>query len=407
MITLKKLFVVTIIIYGIAQSFYTFNEKLGTLSSAIGLLLFLELIGLVVTDSMKRHWKRMVPLDTFLILFVLIGFCMYSFISYKGFGFDNLFQIIKFSTVVLLMYYIIHMDLDLKSLRKTIIVFNLLIFGSILVCRVLSGRFAFQSYYGGDEYFGYFQNPHMIGMGLLGLTLFFFYQWTKEKKSHLLAFFLLDVALIYLSKIRTYFLAMVIGLSVFIIFTNTISIRKKILLGLVVAAGIVIILNFGLDVQMLSNRASDSDELQGISSGRTMFWQVIVNYFFQNANIIQILFGYGSGGAKRIMDTAMNWSIGSHNDWITFLVEDGVLGLMLYAGYYLNVFRKLFMKSDKAFVLTFFAAHVVSSVFNGTIYYTYSSLIFFLALGYVRASYVNVPDKKEEYKFNGMKVGLR
>lgn len=75
------------------------------------------------------------------------------------------------------------------------------------------------------------------------------------------------------------------------------------------------------------------DTMDGNTSGRDSLYQYFWNYFVNDANPIQFLFGRGANGTLEIY---YNYA---HNDWLEIAVNQGLLGLVVYALYYLGFYK--------------------------------------------------------------------
>ena len=65
-------------------------------------------------------------------------------------------------------------------------------------------------------------------------------------------------------------------------------------------------------------------ESDSTGSGRTVIWERRLTEFFQGSSL-RLLFGYGHDAAMTLGTTP--YRIGSHNDYVAFLVEYGLIGL--------------------------------------------------------------------------------
>ncbi len=74
--------------------------------------------------------------------------------------------------------------------------------------------------------------------------------------------------------------------------------------------------------------------LEGNTSGRDYLVSTLLNYFLNDENILTILFG---NGADATLYIASNYA---HNDWIEILINQGLVGVVVYLVYFI-----LFVKS--------------------------------------------------------------
>lgn len=79
---------------------------------------------------------------------------------------------------------------------------------------------------------------------------------------------------------------------------------------------------------------------EGNSSGRDKYSKKLLNYYFNEANAKEFVIGRGAQGTLSV-----NISY-AHNDWIAILVEQGLLGFLIYGLYWLG-FAKSCLDSKK------------------------------------------------------------
>lgn len=75
------------------------------------------------------------------------------------------------------------------------------------------------------------------------------------------------------------------------------------------------------------------DTLEGNSSGRDSLYSFFWKYFTEDASFIHYLIGRGANGT---LDIYYNYA---HNDWLEIAVNQGLLGLVVYAFYWLGFFK--------------------------------------------------------------------
>lgn len=71
----------------------------------------------------------------------------------------------------------------------------------------------------------------------------------------------------------------------------------------------------------------------GDTNGRDGIFQSLLTNFANNANILQMIFGYGAEGTMRIV------GIHAHNDWLELLTDCGILGVIVYLVYFYSFFK--------------------------------------------------------------------
>ncbi len=73
--------------------------------------------------------------------------------------------------------------------------------------------------------------------------------------------------------------------------------------------------------------------IEGNMSGRNVLFVTFLNYFLYDTTAFQFLFG---SGANATLEVSVNYA---HNDWLELAVNQGVLGVGLYAFYWVCFFR--------------------------------------------------------------------
>lgn len=129
--------------------------------------------------------------------------------------------------------------------------------------------------------------------------------------------------------------------------------------------------------------------MEGSSSGRDVYASVLMNYFFNETTPLE--FFWGSGAMSTL---SINVSF-AHNDWIAILIEQGLVGVFLFALYWCSYIyfwlkikdnKQLFIAIGMLFLIgfgkTFFSVYYLPFAFDGFI----SSGYYAVALGYFLAS---------------------
>jgi hypothetical protein len=151
--------------------------------------------------------------------------------------------------------------------------------------------------------------------------------------------------------------------------------------------GMFLLVSYLLDSSDYFNRRIAST-LEGDSSGRDVYASVLMNYFVYETTPLEFFLGSGA-----MSTLSINVSF-AHNDWIAILIEQGLVGVFLFALYwcsYIYVWLKL--KDNKqlftaigmlfliGFGKTFFSVYYLPFAFDGFI----SSGYYAVALGYFLA----------------------
>ena len=123
---------------------------------------------------------------------------------------------------------------------------------------------------------------------------------------------------------------------------------------------------------------------EGNSSGRDSLYSFFWTYFTEKANALQYLFGRGANGTLEIY---YNYA---HNDWLEIAVNQGLLGIIVYAVYW-KLFYSTWRQSTNieaktilALVGIIYFAKTIFSMSYGDMTYVCTSV-----LGYALATYKN------------------
>lgn len=113
------------------------------------------------------------------------------------------------------------------------------------------------------------------------------------------------------------------------------SVQKKLLIILLLV--ILFVLGYYFIEYLLSEsdflRQRIEDTKEGKTSGRTDLYKVLWDSFMNQASPLIVLFGGGVWYTTKLAWTA------AHNDWIEFLIDMGVFGVLVYLYYWLSFFR--------------------------------------------------------------------
>ena len=118
--------------------------------------------------------------------------------------------------------------------------------------------------------------------------------------------------------------------------------------------------------------------LEGNSSGRDSIIQNLMHYFWNDAGALGILFG---SGADSTLDIGENYA---HNDWIEILINQGILGFIIYFYYWKNYFKVWQKSKHNTIVYEVIGANFVLYFAKGFFSMSYSMLplAFALTMGY-------------------------
>ena len=129
------------------------------------------------------------------------------------------------------------------------------------------------------------------------------------------------------------------------------------------------------------------DTMEGNSSGRDNLYSFFWNYFMEHADFIHYLIGRGANGTLEIY---YNYA---HNDWLEIAVNQGLLGVVVYAFYWLCFYKtwkhatNVDAKTILALVALIFFAKTLFSMSYADMSYVSTSVLGF-ALGIINESYL-------------------
>lgn len=160
---------------------------------------------------------------------------------------------------------------------------------------------------------------------------------------------------------------------------------KKLLI--VVVSAVVVVIMAYLVWHLLQTSTFFNQRLQatieGNTSGRDFLFATFLNHFLYDTTFFQFLFG---SGANATLEVSVNYA---HNDWLELAVNQGALGIVLYAIYWISFFLAWrSMSGDRligfAFglvLLIYFVRTFFSFSYGGMSIYSTSVLGFCLGAG--------------------------
>lgn len=123
---------------------------------------------------------------------------------------------------------------------------------------------------------------------------------------------------------------------------------------------------------------------EGNSSGRDSIYSFFWTYFTERADVLHYLFGRGANGTLEIYDNY------AHNDWLEIAVNQGLLGIIVYAVYWKQFYStwrqstNIEAKTILALVGIIYFAKTIFSMSYADMTYVCTSV-----LGYALATYKN------------------
>lgn len=165
--------------------------------------------------------------------------------------------------------------------------------------------------------------------------------------------------------------------------------KQRVIVILLTAALAIAGVYFVIDMMTSSDYFLERLEAtkEGNSSGRDSIYSFFWTYFTEKADVLHYLFGRGANGTLEIYEKV------AHNDWLEIAVNQGLLGIVVYAVYWKKLYstwRKstnIEAKTILALVGIIYFAQTLFSMSYGCMTYVSTSV-----LGYALATY-----KKQNY----------
>lgn len=241
------------------------------------------------------------------------------------------------------------------------------------------------SYYGGTEYFGFFENPHLMGLALCALSVLHLQNLLRRYHLATGVLLLANLSWIWLLQVRTYQLTVAVAMIMLLLShlqkrTNGATRLLMGMLGSVAALSVLFWVLLTPSVLAWGTRflQVEPTQVHALSSGRTVFWQALLRDYLSSSDLRYFFLGNGIGHAQAVLIKTLHWPIGAHNDWIQFLLEGGLTGflfLLTLAGWsFVRFWRHMPHGSALAMGLVW----LIPSVLNGTVYYTLSMCLYLM-----------------------------
>jgi len=304
-------------------------------------------------------------------VFLAIALLFYFLIFQQIFSIPNISAYVNFSfsIVVFIVSYII---LNKTNSNAIINISEKLIFFSIplLLCeayyRITHPVFFVDFAAMGREYLAFYyfkinsimyQDSNFVGLFILSLFFFLLYLKQFTFKKYYISFSLL-IILIFATISRASILSLVLFSFLYIF-------KQKIYKYKITILIFSILFSFLLFPILLKYKTIDDS----FYSKFEIFYRTFE--YILNANFVYLLFGVGFGNAVYVLD------IGAHNFFVTYLVESGVIGLILIVIFWSYI---LYKTKFKAGIVMFPFLFNSMSLTSGAIPYLYAMFAVILAL---------------------------
>ncbi len=328
-------------------------------------LFYFEPVPVIGTITFSQLWK--IPFILFLVWQVLIitrikskpGFVRWSYAR----GIKNLFnggmltdaipQILDFIRYMMfpLMYEFFSMKIkSLNTYNRLLIGFSqfIIISGIPFVLGFLESK-GRQLTFGEDfnSYVGLFQNPHASAVSTAIAILVILAQLRSKQLKYRwfnYVLVLLGMYLLFLSFVRTGYLMFIVGLIV-LYKPSKLSIRQ-IAISMIVLSILVIGISYLLQTNdLFYNRVFDirNNQQSELGSGRLLFWRATVDLWL-SGGYFELLFGHGSEALTQQMYDVTGLRVFSHSEVFTQLGQNGLIGLVIFIGSIVSMFRFVWKK---------------------------------------------------------------
>lgn len=176
-----------------------------------------------------------------------------------------------------------------------------------------------------------------VGYNFLALLPLLFF-WNKRPLfQYVLLFIILFFILICMKRGAILIGAMCFMYFIFSMFRNTRGNVRVFIVLLSIAA-------LSATIYIIGDMISTNDyfsyrvqqTLEGDTSKRDQLYATYFNHFITEQNFFKFMFGNGANATLKIGDNF------AHNDWLEIAINNGVLGLLLYLGYYTSLMKDYF-----------------------------------------------------------------
>lgn len=133
---------------------------------------------------------------------------------------------------------------------------------------------------------------------------------------------------------------------------------------------------------LLSARFSEEELIEG--SGRNEIYREAIGAIMNMRTVKEVLFGYS-------FDSSALQAFGGHNDWLTFMITNGFVGLFAFAFLFIGLLKNrhkvpnLNKPAYNVLLIMMFLQSLYSTTFNPTIHPIFAMLF----IGYIEAQIIN------------------
>lgn len=233
-------------------------------------------------------------------------------------------------------------------------------------------------------HYGLFRLPHVASYFFGFLALFYFYLYYKKRRLIYLVFMIITLFICLYSGSRTIVAALMLSGILFLF-------KRKYIIYLILVAVLATIIvasnNYFLHLtrdtflfQYFSFIKTTLFNFTRLSRYRIWYsWWTEVKQF----NLFEILIGKGFINALLANQRNLNYSIWFHNDFQNIFYSYGLIGLSLYVGFFVKIYRDFkSLIRQNIFLFIFYSTMVVTAIINGFYYYfpVFILYLFFLII---------------------------
>jgi O-antigen ligase len=232
----------------------------------------------------------------------------------------------------------------------------------------------------GSEFAGVFANKHLAAVTLACSLIILFHYFRRNILPKAMVIFCSLICLIglYQTYVRTGFLALMVGLAVYVF--KSFSVKKSII---IIVAVLLISAIFSLVAMEMSpvfvmrmtgtNLYQDEASADQIGSGRFDFWEQALNGPFSEG-YSGFLMGVGLEHTKDYMESIIGLRIFSHNGFLDAYQTNGILGFVIFILYFVFLFKFICKKCNsnyKPLALALYFQMLIVQLVQGGVFFWY------------------------------------
>ena len=327
-------------------------------------------IVIVVMDYLRIRNNSIMVCSSAILLMAVI------YIAYPLNAVPNLLIVMRSYTAIIFMlalYVLLRRVKDVSYWEKhiSVIFFFQLLFG--LFSLVSDKISAVQT---GEELFD--SNSGFILVSCLPMALVFPY-----KRLRIYLYSLVVLACVYTGQRSAALAALISVLPAFPVLRR--NIKRIDVTVLLIAIVLLAIPVLGEAMQNIHERNVYDMSKGDLGSGRLVFWGIVLNDFVSH-DIFHIIFGNGTNSVAAVLEESYGIAIGAHNGWLDFLYTFGIVGLSVYAAFFVVLLKNAFAcwYKDRYYsyfsLLMFIVFFIKASTSHG--FFDISMIPYMMALAY-------------------------